>query len=357
MNWYHFEKNRLIAIFFLSVIVLGITFYHEVYRQVIRYKLENLDKNYFVNDNPKLLFTESVGKNTLLEPPFSDIVMLDLITKKKVRLNYDRYYDESPTLCLLKNCIYFTSKRGELAKSLHLGAPSDLYKVDLNDFEIKSAKQDVLFALKDSTSELMDSRVSKFNDSIMAFVEYNYPRKDLIFCDLKNKKRLYSISYDSVYHYNFLNNGVVVNYKSEKAIFYDFDGRDSRLIDSILIVKGTDYQDPDFFYSSLYDEPILSIWKSSLKDNSSENYYKIDFSINPLDKLGSIYYFFRGKYYLADLNKKNTFSNIALVKGETIIPLTNSPRIRDDISFIGNSSLLDSLYFGNALPTGPRSQK
>jgi hypothetical protein len=224
-------RTTSVIMLVISVVIILAKGYHYINRKIVN---DNLQKSRidFFNENTKLAFIENVYKRGLFEPPFGDIFVIDLESREEVRLNYDSYYDRYPSLSKTKQCIYFESKRGESAKTLHLGSPSDIYKFDLKSNEIVSARKDIEFALIDTTSSIEKPIVSSFNDSIIVFTENGAKQDYLVLCNYIQNEIIFQIKNDSVLNYWFGDGYILIRrklnmYSSDKAKYYYYDFRTS----------------------------------------------------------------------------------------------------------------------------------
>ncbi len=140
----------------------------------------------------KVLYVESI-KESIEFPPYGDIMLGDIHSKSSRRINFDQYYDASPSYSPINNVIYFESKRKEGSQSQLLSAPSDLYKYDIESNKILHARTDIAFALKYDDSEIVSPLVSMVNDSLFAFFERRYSDQRLVVCNFIKKVVLVDI--------------------------------------------------------------------------------------------------------------------------------------------------------------------
>lgn len=326
----------LIAVIFFALI-FAVKGYHAIKRTVVKKKLQNTEFS-FSDSQTKLVFIENVNRGGLLEPPFGDIVVTNLHNFNRLRLNYDGYFDRSPTLSKSKNCIYFESKRGVLAKELHLGSPSDIYKIDLSDFEIKLAREDVSFALKDSSSAIEKPKVSGSNDSLMVFVENGTKQDYLVLCNYINKNVLYRERTDSIANFWLGNEYLLIQRKynmypndSARYYYYDFMGLNTMMCGHILTgnVVGFTCKGEVIEIKKVGDKRIIS--KVFLKIEKKEQFYEVE-SDNWIyeSDFSSIRYFLGDTSLIIDKYTNSEISNVLLFKEGVFKELTKKPRKRMD---------------------------
>lgn len=336
-------RTTSIIMLVISVVIILAKGYHYINRKIVNDRLQKSEIDFF-NENTKLAFIENVYRRGLFEPPFGDIFVVDLKSREKVRLNYDGYYDRYPSISRINRCIYFESKRGELAKKLHLSSPSDIYKYDFRSNEIVSARKDIEFALIDTTSTIEKPIVSSFNDSVIVFTENGVKQDYLVLSNYIRNEIIFQLKNDSILNYWFGKDYLLIRrklnmYSSDEAKYYYYDFRTSTFKNCGHILTGNVIgfsQDGNtlFEIKKVNDESLVR--KIDLRNEVKENVYVKD--SDRWEREGN---FSSIKLFLEDTTSivekysdKNTeLANIFLIKkNDEFERLTSKPRKRMDFT-------------------------